>query len=544
MQEIARILLENEMDLILAHKRSMKLAELAGLSLSAQTTFATAVSEISRNPIEIGKIATLQLSVDNARRDKYIVACLKEEHRNSEKSNDGLEYAKRLVNKFNISTKGSETSIELFYYIQPSVRIDTAKVDEWKNIFRNEPPVSPYEEIKRKNELLQDLSDKLRKSESQYKTLTNSLPLVIFSLTPAGELFYANDWLLYFTGETIESLTENKWSKVIHEEDYDSFRLLIKSEIAEGFTVIKSQTRLKNKETREYIWHQVSLSPFRNEKNELQYWIGYMADIHAQKAFAATLQDNIELKETQKKLKENQETMAQYISELNRSNQDLQQFAFVASHDLQEPVRKLMFYSDYFLQKYAKSFDIKANDLLLNMQSAAKRMRTLIQDLLTFSQIDKQKIQFEPVDLNTVASEAMQDLEITITEKKAVFDIDKLPVIQGDKGMLRQLFENIMNNSIKYSNPAVQPVVQISYQVNNGSYVISFKDNGIGFDNKYLPQMFNLFQRLHNKSEYEGTGLGLAICRKIIEMHNGSIWAEGNEGKGATFFVSIPKETP
>ena len=190
MHEIARITLENEMDLILAHKRSMKLAELAGLSLSAQTTFATAVSEICRNPIESEKIAKLLLSVDNGKHDKYIVACLKEEHRNTDKSKEGLEYAKRLVNKYNVSTRGTETSIELFYYFSPAFRIDITKLDEWRTLFRNEPPVSPYDELKRRNEMLQDFSDKLAKSESQYKILTNSLPLVIFSLTPSGELFY------------------------------------------------------------------------------------------------------------------------------------------------------------------------------------------------------------------------------------------------------------------------------------------------------------------------------------------------------------------
>jgi PAS domain S-box-containing protein len=544
MQEIAKITLENEMDLILAHKRSMKLAELAGLSLSAQTTFATAVSEICRYPIETGRMASLVLSVDNGKRDKYIVACLRGEQRDSEKSREGLEYAKRLVNKYNVSTSDNETSIELFYYVSPAFRIDITKLDEWRTIFRNEPPVSPYEELKRKNEMLYELSEKLRKSDSQYRTVTNSLPLFIFSITATGDLFYANDWFLQFTGETIESLNASKWKTVIHEEDYDSFSLLLKTDITKQFSTIKSQTRLKNREGNEYVWHQVSLSPFKNEKDELQYWIGYMADIHKQKAFEETLQDNIELKETQKQLRENQEAMSGYIVELNRSNHELQQFAFVASHDLQEPVRKLMFYSDYLLQKYASGLDGRAAEFLSGMHTAAQRMRTLIQDLLTFSQIDKQEISVSNVDLNQVINEAIQDLEISIEEKNAAVNIDKLPVISGDKGMLRQLFENIISNSLKYSNPAHRPQIDIGYSKINGSHIISFKDNGIGFNEKYLPQMFALFQRLHNKSEYEGTGLGLAICRKIIEMHNGKIWAKGEEGQGATFFISLPVHVP
>src|SRR6476661_525754 len=221
MHEIAKVTLENEMDLILAHKRSMKLAELAGLSLSAQTTFATAVSEVSRNTIDSRKSGCLILSVESDHRDKYIVACLKDEQVPSEKSREGLEYAKRLVNKYQVTTKGTETSIELFYYIAPSFRLDIAKLDEWRSLFRNEPPISPYEELKRKNEQLQDLAERVQKSEDQYKILTNALPLIIFSLDPRGELIYANEWLTRYSGETVDSLNKSKWKNVIHKEDYD-----------------------------------------------------------------------------------------------------------------------------------------------------------------------------------------------------------------------------------------------------------------------------------------------------------------------------------
>src|SRR5687768_16711107 len=142
MHELARVTLQNEMDLILAHKRSMKLAELAGLSLSAQTTFATAVSEVSRSTIGNGKSGCLILSVESDQRHRYIVACVKDEALDSDKSREGLEYAKKLVNKYHVSTKGGETSIELFYYIAPTFRIDIQKLDEWRNLFRNEPPIS------------------------------------------------------------------------------------------------------------------------------------------------------------------------------------------------------------------------------------------------------------------------------------------------------------------------------------------------------------------------------------------------------------------
>lgn len=540
MHEIARVTLENEMDLILAHKRSMKLAELSGLSLSAQTTFATAVSEVSRTTIETGKKGCLVLSVDNDQRDKYIVACLINENEIDARAREGLENARKLVNKYNIQTKGAQTSIELFFYILPPFRIDIFKLDEWRQLFRNEPPISPYEELKRKNEQLQDLSEKVQKSEAQYKVLTNALPLIIFSLNPQGELIYANEWLTRFSGETIESLNKGKWKHVIHKDDYDSFSLLLKNGITSDAVTVKTQTRIKNKKTGEYFWHQVSLSPLKNDLGELQSWIGYIVDIHAQKVYEQTLMDNFELKQTQEQLKDNQLMMEKYIDELNRSNRELTQFAFIASHDLQEPVRKLLFYSDYLLQKYKGNIDEKGMEYLQNMHSASQRMRNLIQDLLLFSQIHKEKMEFKATDLNVIMNDMLQDLEISIEEKQARVTVDPLPTIKADEVMMRQLFTNIIGNSLKYSKPGQSPEIKVTNREVDGFLEIAFEDNGIGFDEKYVSQIFTLFQRLHTRELYEGTGLGLAICRKIVELHNGKISAEAKEGKGATFYVSLP----
>lgn len=532
MQEIAKVTLENEMDLILAHKRSMKLAELAGLSLSAQTTFATAVSEVSRNPIENGRIGQLILSVDNSKREKYIVATLVEE-KGGGRTGTGLEYAKRLVSKYNVSAVGTGSSIELFYFIKPLFRIDIEKLDEWRMIFRNEPSISPYEEIKRKIEQLKDLSERLQKSETQYKILTNTLPNIIFSMDLDGKVTFANIWMTEYTGETLQRLNETKWSTVVHPDDYDAFALLISPGIGKGMSTVRMDLRLKNHQTGEYLWHQLSLSPFQNDELKLQYWIGFIVDINAQKVYSETLRDNIALKQ-------NQETLETSIGELNRSNFELQQFAFVASHDLQEPVRKLMFYSDFLIEKYAGVLDQRGVGMLSNIHAASDRMRTLIQDLLSLSQINKEAARFKKIDLNKVADEAMQDLEMAIADKNVKLEVQPLPEIVGDDRMLRQLFENIISNSIKYSKPSGPVQVSISCRKDNGSFVLSFRDNGIGFDEKYLPQMFSLFQRLHDRKAYEGTGLGLAICRKIVEMHQGSIWAESTEGQGATFYVSLP----
>jgi light-regulated signal transduction histidine kinase (bacteriophytochrome) len=232
--------------------------------------------------------------------------------------------------------------------------------------------------------------------------------------------------------------------------------------------------------------------------------------------------------------------MEKYIDELNRSNRELTQFAFIASHDLQEPVRKLLFYSDYLLQKYKGNIDEKGMEYLQNMHSASQRMRNLIQDLLLFSQIHKEKMEFRATDLNVIMNEMLQDLEISIEEKKARVTVDPLPTIQADEVMMRQLFTNIIGNSLKYSKPGQSPEIKVTNREVDGFLEIAFEDNGIGFDEKYVSQIFTLFQRLHTRELYEGTGLGLAICRKIVELHNGKISAEAKEGKGATFYVSLP----
>ncbi|MCK7558414.1 PAS domain S-box protein [Chitinophaga sedimenti] len=381
--ELVRVTLNNEMDLVLVHRRSMKLAELCGLSLSAQTTFATAVSEVSRNTIEHGKNGCLVLCIAQIKNEKQLVARIIDDTEEPS-ANPGLEYAKRLVNKLNVSTAGNKTAIELYYSIPLAEKLDAKKIDDLRRSFNSDESITPYEEIKRKNDQLQLLAEKLKESESQYKTLTNSLPIIIFSLNTAGELIYANNWLTQYTGQTQEQLNASKWKNAVHAEDYDAFHLLMNPNITSGAAAIKVQCRLQHCRDGEYYWHLASLSPLKDEKGELLYWIGFLVDIHAQKVVEDTLQVNKELQLMRDQLEDN-------ISKLNRSNMELQQFAYIASHDLQEPIRKISYYSDFFLNKYIDNFDEKGREYLNGMLSASHRMRNLIHDLLAFSQVDKNR---------------------------------------------------------------------------------------------------------------------------------------------------------
>jgi len=542
MHDLVNITLDNEMDLILAHKRSMKIAEFADLSLSAQTTFATAVSEVSRNIIESGKQGNLVLSVVAERRNNYIVATLKNNNSSGERSMDGLEYAKRLVSKFNVKTSGNATLVELYYFIPAPIPINTFKIDEWRNLFRNEPPISPYDELKRKNEQLLALAENIIKSENQYKLLTNSLPVMIFSIDKTSKILFTNEWLSAYSGYTSENLNKSKWKTVIHPDDYSGFLTILQNEILTGVIEIKTQVRLRNSKTGDFLWHQISLYPYTGNSETVHYWNGIMVDIHAQKLLEETLRDNIELKEAQQKLTENQQKLEHYIDELNRSNFELQQFAFIASHDLQEPVRKILFYSDFLRDAYAGTIDPKGLLFLTKMQNSALRMRSLIQDILSFSRVDNAADTLEEVNLNLVLSAALQDLEIIINEKKATVNFSTLPVIKADKRMMVQLFQNIIGNALKYSRTDAEPVVDILCVTDDRQVLFTFRDNGIGIKEEYLEKIFTLFQRLHGRETYDGSGLGLAICKRIVEVHKGKIWATGNtdQDNGVTFFVSFP----
>lgn len=239
-----------------------------------------------------------------------------------------------------------------------------------------------------------------------------------------------------------------------------------------------------------------------------------------------------------------------YELQLQRSNESLQQFAYVASHDLQEPLRKITSFGDLLTRRYADSLGPAGSDLIDRMRSAADRMQVLIRDLLVFSRLTIEPPSLQFLDLNAVLAGVLSDLETIIAQKNADLYIDSLPMVQGDALQLRQLFQNLISNALKFVQPGVHPRIQIrSRRVTGkdlpaglvGRYeVIEIADNGIGFDEQYRDRIFGAFQRLHNRAEYEGTGIGLAIVKRVVELHKGHITAESTPGKGSTFTVYLP----
>ena len=533
MIEITSVTLENEMDVILAHKQSMRLAELAGLSISAQTTFATAVSEVSRNAIGEANQSSLRLFVSNkADRQKFITATLEDKRKEFRAENDeGYVYAKRLVSNISVKSNAGINHISLNYRLPLNTRIDDFLVEKWTISLNTDPAISPYEEIKRKNRQLAEMAGRLQESEQQYKNLTDSLPILIMTLNDDGAMTYANSWVSEYSGETIEMLNKTQWKDIIHPEDFDKSWGTWKDQAKVLDTVVIPDTRLRSAKTGEFRWHTGVIIAINDDEGSAKCWNCFMVDINSQKIVEETLKDNFELKATQAELEDK-------IGLLNRSNYQLEQFAYVASHDLQEPLRKITFYSDFLRTKYKKDIPEDALILFNNLMNSSERMKVLIQDILTYSTV--RQADFEEVDLNEIATEAMHDLEMSIKEKNAIIDIKVLPTIKANSRQLKQLFENLISNSLKYSKQGIVPQISVSSNIIGKEVQLSFSDNGIGFEKEYIGKMFSIFQRLHTREKFSGTGIGLAICKKIVDLHNGKIEAISEPSQGATFLITLP----
>jgi PAS domain S-box-containing protein len=238
--------------------------------------------------------------------------------------------------------------------------------------------------------------------------------------------------------------------------------------------------------------------------------------------------------EAEKALKENSENLA-------RSNRELEDFAYVASHDLQEPLRKIRAFSNLLESEYKDQLGGEGADYIRRMHSAAERMSTLIEDLLAFSRVTTRKNNPEKINLNEIVRDVAGDLESRVDEVEGQITIGSLPEITADPTHMRQLFQNLIGNALKFHKPDEKPVVVVDGREDEDSIELRVSDNGIGFDEKYVDKIFSVFQRLHDKSTYEGTGIGLAVCRKIAERYNGTITATSKKGKGATFIVRLPK---
>jgi PAS domain S-box-containing protein len=358
----------------------------------------------------------------------------------------------------------------------------------------------------------------LAASEERYRSLTIATAQVIWVTDPQG--LVAGDMPSWreFTGATLEQLQGWGWLDSLHPEDREK-TARVWADAVERRTVYETEYRLRRRDG-EYREVWVRGVPVLNEGGGIREWVGTCTDIS-------------ERKRAQQKLE-------QSAQELARSNTELQEFAFVASHDLQEPLRKITAFSERLKERAAAQLDDVSLDYMNRMHSAAARMGTLIESLLEYSRVTTRVLPFENVDLASLMLGILADLEQRRLESGGRIVVHALPNVHGDATQLRQLLQNLVANALKFHAKGVAPEIHVRSRCGNGHWKVSVSDNGIGFDPAYTEKIFKPFQRLHGRNEYEGSGMGLAICRKIAQRHGGGIEVESAPGEGATFTVTLP----
>ncbi len=401
----------------------------------------------------------------------------------------------------------------------------------------------PPDGRKLKMALITDVTEN-KQTEEAFNNLILHSPIGIYIIQ--DRLFrLVNPGFLKITGYSEEDLLGKDIFFLVSPEYRESVRRnavqLLKGERPAPY---EYQFISKNGETR-WVVETVISTNYQGRKVTL----GYFLEITDLKCIEEALRRaNEELNESNRQLhqevaeKQRAEEMLEHqAQELARSNQELQSFAYIASHDLQEPLRKVIAFGDRLRTKEGANLSDSGKDYLSRMQNAAIRMRTLIEDLLAFSRVTTKAQPFQRLDLDHVVNEVLVDLEERIARLGAHIDVGPLPALEAEPTQMRQLFQNLLANAMKFHQENISPVIAInSRNVDNATCEIKVTDNGIGMDPKYFDRIFKPFQRLHGKGVYEGTGIGLAICHKIVVRHGGTIKVESAPGNGATFIITLP----
>ncbi|KAA0993652.1 hybrid sensor histidine kinase/response regulator [Dyadobacter aurulentus] len=386
------------------------------------------------------------------------------------------------------------------------------------------------ESLKQEIETRKDAQEELALRMQELRFILESLPQIAFTIKTDGKIEYVNEHWFQFS-------TESGIFPETHPDDHFFDRWEAHFRSGTEFT---SEARLKHLETKDYRYFLLKIIPVF-QHGEIIRWVGTFTDIHQQKIANELLEHKVELR-TRELLDKN--------SELEITNHELQQFAWVVSHDLKEPLRKIQTFSHLLKDKYL-SDNTEATSYLNRSINSSARMSRLISDLLDYSRLSV-KAFFQPTDLNMLISELLLDFDEVIAEKNAMVQVDKLPVVDTIPSQIRQVFQNLISNALKFSKKDVTPVIRIKADLIAGKDVsaepsadgvfcrITIADNGIGFDEKFLDRIFVIFQRLNNLSSYEGTGIGLAIAKKIMDKHNGLISAQSTENEGAKFILIMP----
>jgi signal transduction histidine kinase len=386
--------------------------------------------------------------------------------------------------------------------------------------------------------------DEQKRGEERFRLLADEAPLWVWLTDQDAQVDYANkEMLAFFNAGEVEVLNRQRLLGSVHADD-----LAHTTRINENGYVTRSgytlECRMFNNNSRQYEWFALKTVP-RLIEGRFHGFIGTATNIHVQKTYQAILEQKVE---------ERTAALNKANAALQHSNQELLQFAHIASHDMKEPLRKISVFTE-LLQKQLDNGDVdKAKEYAGRVASSTQRMNVFIESVLKYASIESHKAESVPVDLNQLVQEVETDIELALKDKNGTIIIkDILPVVNGIPVLLHQLFYNLINNALKFSKKHIPAVIELSTGMlatgevaakgldhHRRYIVICVKDNGIGFDQSHAKKIFDTYYRLNLKEKYEGTGLGLSLCKKIVERHGGAIEAEGISGEGALFKVILP----
>ena len=364
-----------------------------------------------------------------------------------------------------------------------------------------------------------EFEDALKISENKYRVLTEEISDGIFSSDENGRVTYANKSMAYMLGyEFPEEIIGKNYLEFISSQHY--------YDIIEKFNMIIAKDTVPD-------LYEISAKKKDGSLAYLEFKPVIVKEGGTLKGFRGTMRDISERKKTELEL---QKTLV----ELQRSNSELEQFAYIASHDLQEPLRVISSYLQLLEKKTEGKLEEGTKDFMSRVINASSRMQNMINDLLDYSRITFKKKPFRLSNINEIVKNSLENLKFTINNSKASVTISELPELYVDESQILRIFQNLISNAIKFCKENQFPEISISSEKKDGMWVFAIRDNGIGIENEFYERIFQIFQRLHTRDKYPGNGIGLASCKKIIERHGGQIWLESNLGKGTVFYFSIP----
>jgi PAS domain S-box-containing protein len=368
------------------------------------------------------------------------------------------------------------------------------------------------------SKIARDISDNKRiqaallASEARFRQLADTMPQIVWTARPDGYVDYYNERWYEYTGFRRDDFGDTSWEPILHPEDVQRARETYYAAIDLG-QPYSIEYRLMDRNRNQWRWFVGRAVPVRDADGRIVKWFGTCTDIDEQK---------------------------QVQDELRRANEDLEQFAFSASHDLQEPLRSVKIYSELLAKRHGDTVNEEARKFVTFVRNGATRMEMLLRDLLAYTQVSKFEQFHETSDANEALNSALANLASAISESGAKISADPLPSLPVHGMHLQQVFQNLIGNAIKYHSPERRPTIHVAAELRNAKWIFAVSDNGIGIDPEYKQNIFGLFKRLHTSDEYSGTGIGLAICQRIVDRYHGRIWVESEPGRGATFRFEFP----